>query len=67
MRIPPARAAQARRCWTSAGKVRYRNRRDAARALATITRNQAGHVPCRYYRCPWCGGDGWHLTSQERR
>jgi hypothetical protein len=67
MHISHARARKARRCWPSGGKVRYRTREDAARALARITRNHTGHVPCRYYRCPRCGGTGWHLTSQERR
>lgn len=67
MRIPRARASQARRCWKSGGKVRYRSRSDASKALSEITRNFTGHVPCRYYRCPSCGGSGWHLTSREGR
>ena len=68
MRIPLARAAQARRCWRSGGKVRFRSRADATLALARLRRAEInGPVPCRSYRCPWCGGDGWHLTSQERR
>lgn len=66
MQITRARATRARRCWRSGGKVRYRTRADASKALARITRNHSGHVPCRYYRCPWCG-EGWHLTSQEGR
>ena len=66
MRITRARARQARRCWASGGKVRYRTRADASRALSNITRHLTGYVPCRYYRCPYCG-NGWHLTSKEGR
>lgn len=48
-------------------KVTYLNKKDANRALKTISesnrRNTKGKKPIRSYECPHCGF--WHLTSKK--
>ena len=50
---------------TCAGKVRFRDQREAKRRLQRITTHteKRATTPARAYECHWC--KGWHLTSQQ--
>lgn len=43
------------------GKVRYRSKDQAVRALRALSNSTRQKVPGRYYLCPSC--NGFHLTS----
>jgi hypothetical protein len=45
------------------GKIRYRSKKEALRALHTIQNTPGDQKPCRAYECFAC--NGWHLTSWE--
>lgn len=47
------------------GKRRYRDKREADRALHRLAASERQEVPCRAYECPHCAG--WHLTKREMR
>lgn len=51
---------------TCSGKVRYRDRMEADRALHRLSvTSDRKKVPSRKYECPECSG--WHLTSRPDR
>lgn len=61
------RPASKRICPSCCGKVRYRDQKEAQRALHLIlsSDDKRTRTPKRAYECPGC--KGWHLTRQGKK
>ena len=55
------------------GKVVYATQAEALQAIGRVWRDpdrafqmyrRNGKLPCRTYKCPYCGHGHWHLTSK---